>query len=119
MVENRRLFSRIAFHTNAWLQLPDGEVGVDVIDLSLKGALVKPSSSESSPQGTRCVLKIVLDEAGAQIRMETIVAHQDHGHLGLACQEIDLDSITHLRRLITLNLGDETLLERELSKLVS
>lgn len=119
MVENRRLFSRIAFHTNAWLQLPDGEVGVDVIDLSLKGALVSPSTSESCPQGTRCVLKIVLDEAGAQIRMETIVAHQDHGHLGLACQEIDLDSITHLRRLITLNLGDETLLERELSKLVS
>ena len=119
MVENRRLFSRIAFHTNAWLQLPDGEVGVDVIDLSLKGALVKPSTSESCPQGTRCVLKIVLDEAGAQIRMEATVAHQDHGHLGLACQEIDLDSITHLRRLITLNLGDEALLERELSKLVS
>lgn len=119
MVENRRLFSRIAFHTNAWLQLPDGEVGVDVIDLSLKGALVKPSTSESCPQGTRCVLKIVLDEAGTEIHMEATVAHLDHGHLGLACQEIDLDSITHLRRLIMLNLGDETLLERELSKLVS
>ena len=32
---------------------------------------------------------------------------------------IDLDSITHLRRLVELNLGDEKLLERELSHLAA
>jgi len=32
---------------------------------------------------------------------------------------IDVDSMTHLRRLIELNLGDPTLLERELKALVS
>jgi len=37
--------------------------------------------------------------------------------LGLSCREIDLDSITHLRRLVALNLGDEALLDRELGLL--
>ena len=42
---------------------------------------------------------------------------KDH-HLGLFCHHIDIDSITHLRRLIELNLGDETLLQRELAELL-
>jgi hypothetical protein len=39
------------------------------------------------------------------------------GQLSLSCTEIDLDSITHLRRLLELNLGDPDLIERELSDL--
>jgi hypothetical protein len=34
------------------------------------------------------------------------------------CKEIDLDSISHLRRLIELNLGDQEELERELGALL-
>ena len=42
-----------------------------------------------------------------------------HGRLaGLVCTSIDLDSITHLRRLVELNLGDPDLLDRELSALI-
>jgi hypothetical protein len=37
--------------------------------------------------------------------------------LGFVCQYIDLDSISHLRRLVELNLGDGSLLERELAAL--
>lgn len=37
--------------------------------------------------------------------------------LGLRCRNIDLDSITHLRRLLELQLGDATLLQRELGQL--
>jgi hypothetical protein len=32
---------------------------------------------------------------------------------------MEIDSITHLRRLVELNLGDEALLERELEQLLS
>jgi len=35
----------------------------------------------------------------------------------LRCLSIDLDSITHLRRLLELNLGDPQLVERELLQL--
>jgi hypothetical protein len=37
----------------------------------------------------------------------------------LLCESIDLDSITHLRRLVELNAGDPALLERELTALVA
>ena len=40
MERNRRRFSRIPFKAEASLILPDGEQHVDVLDLSLKGALI-------------------------------------------------------------------------------
>ena len=67
--------------------------------------------------GTHGTLKIRLDEQGTSIRMEVAVVHHMASYYGLACREIDLDSVTHLRRLVALNLGDETLAEREFAQL--
>jgi hypothetical protein len=39
--------------------------------------------------------------------------------LGFQVQYIDLDSATHLRRLVELNLGDPALLEREFENLLA
>ena len=42
------------------------------------------------------------------------------GHcVGLLCRTIDLDSVTHLRRLIELQLGAPSLLERDLAELTA
>lgn len=117
MNQNRRQFSRIRFQSDARLFLPNGEYGAEVIDLSLKGALVRPSEEFFAMVGTKCTLKVRLDDAGSVIRMECTIVHRQAGLYGLACREIDLDSITHLRRLVALNLGDEMLLERELNLL--
>jgi hypothetical protein len=38
--------------------------------------------------------------------------------MGLQTEHIDLDSISHLRRLIELNVGDADILNRELGELV-
>ena len=119
MTENRRQFSRIQFNTEARLSLPSGESGVEVLDLSLKGALVRSARSLAGHIGSKGTLIIRLDEMGTTIHMEITVTHQAGNDYGLACREIDLDSITHLRRLVELNLGDEKLLERELSKLTA
>ena len=117
MIENRRQFSRIRFQTEARLNLPTGESSVEVLDLSLKGALVRSERSLSSEIGSHGTLIIRLDEMASIIHMEITVAHQENTAFGLKCREIDLDSITHLRRLVELNLGYEQLLERELSHL--
>jgi hypothetical protein len=47
------------------------------------------------------------------------VAHVEGEHVGLLCRSIDIESITHLRRLLEINLGDAKLLERELKALIS
>ena len=39
--------------------------------------------------------------------------------LGFECTRIDQQSISHLRRVVELNLGDEALLQRELKALIS
>ena len=119
MTRNRRKFSRIPFQSKATLFLPDGECLVDVLDLSLKGALIHPVSTMFVTVGTNCTLKIRLDNFGTTIRMEATIVHHMANYYGLACRDIDLESVTHLRRLIELNLGDETLAEREFAQLNS
>lgn len=119
MNRNRRRFSRIPFKAEASLFLPDGEHAVEVLDLSLQGALVHPRKDMYVTVGTSGTLKIRLDDLGTSIRMEVAVVHHIANFYGLLCREIDLDSVTHLRRLVTLNLGDEKLAEREFAALAS
>jgi len=117
MTSERRRFSRILFNASAQLILPSGELDVAVIDLSLKGAMVRPETPAYVQMGTQGILKLRLDDLAANIRMEVTIVHHQGEQYGLACREIDLDSITHLRRLIELNLGDEAMLGRELHAL--
>jgi hypothetical protein len=121
---NRRRFHRICFSTPAEFSFTDGACLVDVQDISLRGARVRivgdmPALALEMP----CVLAINLSgetedfgDAGS-ILMNAKIAHIEGHGLGLACVEIDLNSITHLRRLVELNLGDESILLRELDYL--
>ncbi len=117
MTRNRRQFSRIRFQTDARLYLPHAEYEVAVVDLSLRGALVQLPADAYATVGSNCTLKLKLDETGTTIRMEATIVHRQGNLTGLYCREIDLDSVTHLRRLVELNVGDETILERELHRL--
>ncbi|MDR0776328.1 MAG: PilZ domain-containing protein [Azonexus sp.] len=118
MARNRRQFTRIPFQAEASLLLASSEYKVGVVDLSLKGALIQPQDPLYVTVGNNGVLKIRLDKASASIRMEVTVVHHQGPCYGLACREIDIDSVTHLRQLVALNLGDEALLEREIGLLV-
>lgn len=118
MTIERRQFTRIRFNANGRFSFADGEFEVEVVDISLKGALVRPQGNLFAAIGTEGILEIGLDGADTAIRMETTIVHSKDGCFGLASREIDLDSITHLRRLVELNVGDEAILNRELTALV-
>ena len=115
----RRHHARVRFAHGARYR-GDGEwCNCEVLDLSLKGALFAPAAGIALPAAGQPVeLQITLDDAGTQICMRGQVAHAEAGVVGMHCEQIDLDSITRLRRLIELNLGDPALLERELSALI-
>ena len=113
MAEKRR-FTRIHFEAAATLRLDGAAHAVEFIDISLHGALLRVPASLDMAIRTPCVIELKLDQENARIRMEGHVAHVESGAVGVACEHIDLDSITHLRRLVELNLGDEELLQREL-----
>lgn len=114
MNQEKRRFKRIPFNTPARIVSTQP---MQVIDISLKGALVTKPEQWSGAAGDIIHIEIPLDNGDAIIRMETRVAHIETDRLGLVCEHIDLNSITHLRRLVELNLGDDDLLHRELTEL--
>jgi len=119
-MEQRRHFSRVLFKAKASLSAGATTHPCEVLDLSLKGALVRVAASEHWTPALDCDLELDLDnDRQAIIRMAAQVTHRDGTVVGLRCREIDLDSITHLRRLIELNVGDESLLQRDLNALSS
>lgn len=112
----RRRFSRVAF--DAATELVQGPCSwpVRLLDLSLKGMLVERPAQWDADLAQPFEARVQLAK-DAEMRMQVAVAHQAGDQLGLYCRHIDVESISHLRRLVELNLGDETLLERELAAL--
>lgn len=116
----RRRFWRAAFNAPVKLVTDSEAVDATLDDISLKGALLEVPAGWQGKSGDRCRLHLRLGERRDQeIAMWCRIAHVAGRKLGLTCEDIDLDSITHLRRLVELNAGDPGLLERELSALLS
>ncbi|HHJ16092.1 MAG TPA: FHA domain-containing protein [Gammaproteobacteria bacterium] len=112
----QRRFSRIPFDVQVTLAHAQDSWDTGLIDISLHGALIKTPQDFASTPDREYRLSVHL-EGGPDISMDVQVAHHENEELGLRCKDIDVDSITHLRRLVELNLGDPELLERELSAL--
>ncbi|MGP1630462.1 MAG: PilZ domain-containing protein [Giesbergeria sp.] len=119
MPHERRHFVRVVFAAPAQLACGAVTLDVRVLDVSLKGALIAlPPGAKLDAQAV-CILTLPLSSSSGCIAMETQVAHVEGNQLGLLCLHSDLDSVTHLRRLIELQLGDPSLLERDLRELVA
>lgn len=115
---DRRHFLRSAFHAPVRLRLGESDSPGLLHDASLKGALVEVAAGWSGRVGQSCELRLDL-APDVSITMETTVAHRDEGGLvGLHCERLDLDSMTHLRQLVEHNAADPALLERDLATLV-
>lgn len=117
MIEKRH-FTRIAFDARARLLQGASDWPTQLLDISLKGALVTQPDGEHLHQGEPVSLYLLLSDDETEIRMDGHVVHQEQGHLGLVCDHIDVDSASHLRRIVELNTGSEALLEREFDALV-
>ncbi|KRP63937.1 PilZ domain-containing protein [Pseudomonas orientalis] len=114
---DRRCFRRIAIDATTQLRQNGHEWPVKLVDLSLKGLAITRPEPWKGNKALPFDVDIRLDPK-AHIKMQVKLTHDDHGQLGFVCKEIDLDSISHLRRLIELNLGDQEELERELGALL-
>lgn len=129
MSQERRRFSRIVYPIDATLSQGEQQWETCVLDISLSGALVDTpadwdstasggSSGNSDSAGNQYHLAFHLPRSKEMIEMDVRLAHQTDDYLGLERTTSDLDSISHLKRLIALNLGEEALLHRELSQLL-
>lgn len=113
----QRHFKRVRFFSQALLEADGQTFPTELLDLSLKGALVKKPLASLPAEPTALFLKLQLSDSTEQLIMQVSIAHHHADFLGLHCEKIDIDSISHLRRLLELNLGDPELLSRELAEL--
>jgi PilZ domain len=112
----RRLFTRINFDRSTSITQGSNSWEVELIDLSLNGLLVREPDQWHIDTEKELTAKVTLDD-DVSITMIVEQRHIEQGHIGFQCKHIDIDSISHLRRLVELNLGDLSLLERELASL--
>ncbi|MCC4832209.1 PilZ domain-containing protein [Shewanella sp. 1_MG-2023] len=118
-MDERRKFTRTLFAATASIKIEDKSYRTDILDLSIKGALISTPDGLDAIKGQKVALSFLLPDSDIVLSMDTLLVHKEAKHLGLECQHIDLDSISHLKRIIELNIGDEELLQRELAQLVS
>ncbi len=116
--ENRRRFKRVLFDADTRIEGDAVDTPAKLIDISLNGALLQRPKHWSTSIGENLSISIKLgQDEDIFIHMQAKVAHIEEDKIGLHCEHIDMDSITNLRRLIELNLGETELLERELAAL--
>ncbi|MFZ2407488.1 MAG: PilZ domain-containing protein [Methylobacter sp.] len=114
-IENNdnRHFHRIHFAGEAILSCEEKTWGCEIIDLCLKGCLLRFESPWEENPEKLYTLRLQLSD-DVQIKMDLTATHVVDNKVGFKCEHIDIDSISELRRLVELNLGSSALLERDL-----
>ena len=119
--KEKRRFKRIFHDASTHLIAEDGSaVQCNLLDISFNGCLISGSKYTANFQvQDKLTIDIIL---GEQIGIEVsahIVFIGKYKQLGFQFDEIDIDSVTSLRKLVELNMGDTSMLERNLLSLSS
>jgi hypothetical protein len=114
---DNRQYHRILYKAEATLSSEEKIWPCTITDLSLKGCLLHFDFPWVEDPEKIYILTLDLSEQ-VQTKMALSVSHVVGNKAGFKCEHIDMDSITELRRLVELNLGDSDLLKRDLLALV-
>ncbi|MFP4687099.1 MAG: PilZ domain-containing protein [bacterium] len=112
----RRRFQRISLHKPLRMEA-DGKIWeTALLDISIQGILLEKPSGYLCEKGRTVQITIPLGET-EKIEMDAHTVHCEDDKVGCAWDQIDVDSLDHLRRMLELNLGDASLVQRELQEL--
>ncbi len=119
-MENRR-FTRIPFDVEVLVEDPQTKRiwHTELIDISLKGLKLARPQKWKKTDHSHFEITLVLAKHDVEITIQAMLKHYDEAVLGFQTIHIDVDSATHLHRLLELNLGDSQLLNREYTELIS
>lgn len=107
MSKERRRFTRINFSGKCIIKDEDTRIQTELLDISLKGALIRTDDGDVYKQDKPCELEIIISETPlVMLYLRARMVHKQADRLGMHFLSTDIDSLTHLRRLIELNMGD-------------
>ena len=113
----RRQFSRVEFDADVSITQEDNAYSAQLEDISLNGVLITTPEEYEIRTDMPCTVTVSLAD-GVDIVMQVTLVHSSSKTLGFHCTSIDMDSMTHLRRLVEMNLPDVAASERVLSEML-
>jgi hypothetical protein len=123
MNEDKRRFQRIPFDAEVKVYIDNHPPLIGVLqDISLKGALIAVSPNDTMPLvQSSCDITINTTQGDLIIELSAQVSyvHAKLHTFGVNITKLEIESASHLRRLVEVNLGSEEALQRELSNLIS
>lgn len=117
MTDDKRRFSRVPFDANVLITQADKEWHAQMLDISLNGLLITTPEGWHAGSGEHFHVELIFTDSSSLIHCDVEVAHAEADRIGCRIINIDVESVSHLRRLMELNLGNPELLNRELSGL--
>lgn len=114
MSKNRRNFSRINFKAEALLVIENKRVKGKLADLSLHGLLIEIMEENALKVGDTCDIELIFSEEQKKHTVKAASVYINDDQYGFKFIEIDIDTITHIRRTIELYTGDPELVKEEL-----
>ena len=115
-MDERRYFQRISFQAVSRVTVRGKAVQGTLMDISMKGALVGLSEDSMPELGDKVTLDMHLTSSEVTLHFKAEVVHIAKGEAGLFFTQVDVDTLTHLRRLLELNTGDEGRVAEELQR---
>ena len=114
---DKRHFKRVHFLRRVKVETGGQSYETHCMDISLRGVLlVRPENVNWKLEQQLTVTLELSDEE--YIAMNCSLVHIDEEVVGCACDSMDLDSMTSLRRLLELNMLDPSSVDRELAELI-
>ncbi len=113
----KRLFQRIRFAVTTEVEIDGVRYDTQLVDISLKGALLEFPHAEVLDRGLPCHLIVHLDLSDVTLSFTGVVAHSHDNLTGIKFITVDIDTMMHLRNLLELNSGDPELVRSELHAL--
>jgi len=115
----RRKFSRVRFIADVEIAIDGQHFPGELIDISLNGALFRANGRIDLVPGDVCELRFYLPASDVTLDFNAQLVHDHQRQYGFRFISEDVETMTHLRRLIELNVGDSELVTHELSFLCS
>ncbi|MCK4509158.1 MAG: PilZ domain-containing protein [Desulfuromonadales bacterium] len=116
---NNRHFRRIPFEAEVTLNSGQETWAGELLDVAMKGAMVGTDAPLPISLGTECELCISLPGTPISLEFQAELVHTEESRYGFKFISENLETLTHLRKLIELNTGDAEATRSELSAWLS
>lgn len=113
-MEENRNFSRVKFQAHTKIEIDGHPYGSDLIDISMKGALIAATTKLPLSLKDDALIKIFLPSSSISMNFSARLVHLKDDHYGFKFTSYDANSMTHLRRLLEFNLDDQEQVIKEL-----